>query len=182
MAGPENHQTNRLDNSTVKELLEQLVSAVAEEAEHCERILILLRNQQRHLVEGNIADLQANVLEQERAMRRSRELERRRQTLLDELSQTADFDGQRPGLVRLITTLSDDYARRLETLRTSMTRSIQQVITTKEQNRMLIERSLFNINETIQLFASANVAAADYAAGGTERIPVSEPLSVNRLG
>jgi len=177
-----NHKTSRLDDSALKELIEQLVSVVAEEAEHCERILTLLRHQQRHLVEGNVEELRANVLEQENAMRRSRELEQRRQTLLDNLAQTPAFDGERPGLARLITTLSDDYGRRLETLRTSMTHSIQQVIKTKEQNQMLIERSLFNINETIQLLASANASAADYAMGGAERACVAAPLSVDRLG
>lgn len=166
----------------MKELIEQLVSVVAEEAEHCERILTLLRHQQRHLIEGNVEELQASVLEQENAMRRSRELEQRRQFLLDHLAHTPAFDGERPDLARLITALSDDYARRLEALRTSMSRSIQHVIKTREQNRMLIERSLFNINETIQLLASANTAAADYAMDGTARAVVAAPLSVDRMG
>lgn len=172
----------RIGNNALKELIEQLVSVVAQEAEHCERILALLRNQQRHLIEGNVDELRTSVAEQEKAMRRSRELEQRRQSLLDDLSHTPQFDGERPGLARLITTLSDDYARRLESLRTSMTHSIQQVIKTKEQNRMLIERSLYNINETIHLLASTNVAVADYAASGAERAPAAVPLSVNRLG
>lgn len=166
----------------MKELIEQLVSVVAQEAEHCERILALLGNQQRHLIEGNVEELRASVTEQEKAMRRSRELELRRMTLLDDLSRTPQFDGERPGLARLITALSDDYARRLESLRTSMTRSIQQVVKTKEQNRMLIERSLYNINETIHLLASASVTAPEYAATGAERTAAASPLSVNRLG
>ena len=179
---PRNHETSRLDDSAVKELIEQLVSVVAEEAEHCERILALLRTQQRHLIEGNLEELQTNVSEQESAVRRSRELEQRRQTLLGNLAQTPAFDGERPGLARLITALSDDYGRRLESLRTSMTHSIQQVVKTKEQNRMLIERSLFNISETIKLLASANASAADYAMGGGERALANTPLSVDRVG
>lgn len=166
----------------MKEIIEQLVTVVAEEAEHCERVLTLLRHQQRHLVEGNIPELQASVLEQEKAMRRSRELEQRRQFLLDHLAQTPAFAGDRPNVTRLISTLSDDYARRLENLRTSMTRSIQQVNKTKGENQMLIERSLYNIHETIQLLASANASGADYAVNGAQNAGMAAPLSVDRVG
>ncbi len=166
----------------MRELVEQLVSVVADEAEHCERLLMLLRHQQRHLIEGNTEELQGNVREQEDAVRFSRELEQRRQSLLSRLAESDLFGGEKPNLARLIATVSDDYARQLNQLRTSMSRSIQNVIKTKEQNRMLIERSLSNIDETIRLLASSNVAPADYASNGAGRSLSAGPLSVDHVG
>jgi len=152
---------------------------VAEEAEHCERVLSLLRQQQRCLIESDTEGLKANVLEQEKAIRRSRELERRRQTLVAGIAEGPVFDGETPNIAGLIANLSDEYGRRLASLRVSMARAIERVNKTKDQNRMLIEQSLGNINEIIRVLAAANVAAADYASrskGSRE----AEALSVDR--
>ena len=165
----------------MNESVEQLIAVVAEEAEHCERVLTLLRQQQRCLIESNTEGLKANVLEQEKAIRRSRELERRRQSLVAAIAQNPVFDGQAPNLAGLIANLSDEYGRRLGDLRVSMARAIERVNKTKDQNRMLIEQSLGNINEIIRVLAAANVAAADYAGKTRDRQAVAS-LSVDRMG
>lgn len=158
-------------------LAEQLVAVVAQEAEHCERLLSLLRRQQRHLVEGNTIKLPANVREQECAMRHSRQLEKQRQEILERLAQLPADGGRKPDLSRLIATLSDDYGRRLEQLRDTLAAAIQQVSKTKEQNTMLIERSLFNIGETMRLLAAAN-GDGGYAAVPAVTSGATGPLAV----
>jgi flagellar biosynthesis/type III secretory pathway chaperone len=164
----------------LEELAEQLVRVVAEEAEHCERLLSLLRHQQRHLVEGNTSELEGNVLEQELASRRSRELERRRLGLLDRMSEMPACGGERPDITRLIAALSDDYGRRLSELRHTMKQSLEQLKKTKDQNQRLIERSLSNIGETMRLLAAAGIPT-DYAALSTGVVP-ARPLAIDRRG
>jgi len=163
----------------VNDTIEQLIAVVAEEAEHCERILILLRRQQDHLVRGDIEGLQKNLREQEDALRRSRELERRRTQLSQDVADDTAMAEQSPNLSSLIATLSNDYGQRLAELRVSMAQAIERVNKTKEQNRMLIERSLTNINEIIHLLAEANVAASEYA-GGSKGTRDAASISVNR--
>lgn len=165
----------------MNESVEQLIAVVAEEAEHCERVLSLLRQQQRCLIESDTDGLKANVLEQEKAIRRSRELERRRQGLVAEIAHRPEFDGDTPNIARLIENLSDEYGRRLAGLRISMARAIERVNKTKDQNRMLIEQSLGNINEIIRVLAAANVAAADYASRSKDGRETAA-LSVDRMG
>ena len=181
-SGPESRQDAgpRTGNRIVNEFVEQLISVVAEEAEHCERVLTLLRQQQRCLIESDTEALQANVLEQEKAIRRSRELEDRRQGLVATIAQQQPLEGETPNIAGLIANLSDEYGRRLEGLRISMARAIERVSKTKDQNRMLIERSLGNINEIIRVLATANVAAPDYA-GRSKGCEEVAPLSVDRM-
>lgn len=163
----------------MSDVIEQLISVVAEEAEHCERILVLLRQQQDCLVRGDIENLQNNLRDQENSLRRSRELERRRRSLAQQVAEAADLQEQSPSLKTLIATLSDDYGRRLSELRISMAAAIERVNKTKEQNRMLIERSLTNINEIIKLLAATNVAVADYS-GAKRKTHDAAALSVDR--
>jgi flagellar biosynthesis/type III secretory pathway chaperone len=167
----------------MNEFVEQLISVVAMEAEHCERLLTLLRQQQRHLIEGKTEALQANVREQEAAIRRSRDLESRRQSLVKTIAQRQNLDNDLPNLSALIATLSDDYGRRLSALRTSMAQSIERLSKTKEQNKMLIERSLTNINEIMHMLAAANVAAGEYnGQPNGKTASAAAPLSVDRVG
>ncbi|GAB4317049.1 MAG: hypothetical protein Kow0074_05400 [Candidatus Zixiibacteriota bacterium] len=163
----------------MRDIVEQLISVVAEEAEHCERILVLLRQQQDSLVRGDIDSLQNNLREQENSLRRSRELERRRRSLVQQVAEAVDLQEESPSLRALIATLSDDYGRRLSELRISMAAAIERVNKTKEQNRMLIERSLSNINEIIKLLAATNAAVTDYA-GPSRKAPDAAALSVDR--
>lgn len=164
----------------MNDLVDQLVSVVAEEAEQCERLLTLLRQQQRHLVEGNIRELDVNVREQEVAIGHAHELGRRRQRLLEELARCPAFGSGRLDMSRLIATLADDYGRRLDTLRRSLKQSISQLVKTKEQNAMLITRSLSTIDETMRLLASANMAADYGGATASGQAPMI-PLAVDRM-
>jgi flagellar biosynthesis/type III secretory pathway chaperone len=165
----------------VNEIVDQLIAVVAEEAEHCERTLTLLRQQQRRLIEGDTEGIENNVREQETAIRRSRELERRRLTLLERLAATEDFGGEAPDMERLITTLSDDYGRRLTQLRESLLEAIQRIAKVKQQNAMLIERSLSNIGETVRLLAMLP-GAGGHTIDASGRPVAAMPLSVDRLG
>jgi alanyl-tRNA synthetase len=163
----------------VNDVIEQLISVVAEEAEHCERILMQLRQQQDCLVHGDVERLQDNLREQEHSLRRSRELENRRRTLAQQVAQSADIHGQDSSMSSLIAAVSDDYGRRLAELRVSMAAAIERVNKTKEQNRMLIERSLSNINEVIHLLAATNATVTDYS-GSARGAHDAAALSVDR--
>lgn len=166
---------------TVNDLVEQLVSVVAEEAEHCDRMLTLLRCQQRFLIEGDTAGIESNAREQESAIRRVGEMEKRRRTLLDRLADAPEFHGEAPDMERLITTLSDDYGRRLRKLRESLAQAMDRVTKVKEQNTLLIERSLSSISDTMRLLAVPSAGTAPTV--GLPAQPASAvPVSVDRMG
>lgn len=165
----------------VNEIIDQLVAVVAQEAEHCERILTLLRQQQRHLVESDTAGIDANIQAQEEAIRRSRDLERRRLSLLDRLAEHPQFGGERPDMERLIQSLSDSYGRRLTRLRDALADAIDRIRRTKEQNAVLIDRSLHNIGETMRLLASVPGNGGATIAGINAK-PTAAPVRVNHVG
>ncbi len=136
-------------NPGVNLLTTQLVSVIAEEAERCERLLWLVRQQQRYMADKNIGQLKDNRREQKSAVRRLRELERRRLTLIHVLAQVPpDNSGTRPDLSRLIVILSDDDGRRFNQLCRVISSSVTQLRGIKERTAELIERSRFHIGET----------------------------------
>ena len=168
-------------DTTVNDLVEQLVSVVAEEAEHCDRMLTLLRHQQQFLIKGDTTGIESNAREQERAIRQAGEMEKRRRSLLDRLAEAPEFHGEAPDMERLITTLSDDYGRRLRQLRESLSQAMDRVRKVKEQNTLLIERSLFSISETMRLLAVPSAGTAPTV--GLPAQPASAvPVSVDRMG
>ena len=138
------------DNSAyLSAVTEQLVSVVAEEAEHCERLLGLMRHQQALLIQGNTRKIESNVRDLEAAVRRSRYLDCRRRQLATAFAKNSTLNVGAPNLAQIIATVSDDYGSRLASLRTSMQMSIERLQDTKERNRALIEKSLSLINEFI---------------------------------
>jgi len=142
-------------------ITDQLVSVIAEEAEHCERFLGLLRRQQELLIQGDTHRVEANVREQESALRRSRYLECRRRQLVSAVVKDCTLNAGAPYLAETIATVFNDYGSRLASLRASMQRSLARLHETKENNRTLIEQSLGNINEFIR---STNTGGAQRAS------------------
>jgi hypothetical protein len=165
----------------VNEFADQLIAVVAEEAEQCERMLTLLRQQQRRLIECDTAGIESNVRDQEAAIRRSHELEKRRLGLVQQLEQAAGVNGESSNIERLVAVLSDDYGRRLRQLRESLGAAIGRIEKVRQQNTVLIERSLSNIGETMRLLATVPPAGGHTVSA--EREPaVAMPVSVDRIG
>jgi flagellar biosynthesis/type III secretory pathway chaperone len=137
-------------------IMEQLISTVAEEAEHFERLLALLRRQQESLIRDDIRRIEATTLEQKNALRRSRVLERRRQKLVSAITENGHGRGSagRTNIVHIVASVSADYGNRLSQIHTSMKKSIERLRETKEQNRMLIQQSLGNIEEFKHLISA----------------------------
>jgi hypothetical protein len=146
-------------------LTKQLVSVIAEEAEHCERLLWLVRQQQSYMAGKNIGRLEANGREQERTVRRLRKLERRRLALIRLLAQMPSYNNNtRPDLTRLMAVLSDDYGRRFDQLCRVIGASLSQLVGIRERTAVLVERSRFHIGETSRHLGSIDAAGAYRAA------------------
>lgn len=165
--------------SSADQITRQLSQVVAREVEHLDSLLQLLTEQQRFLVENNVAAVEQNVQEQERAIHRSRELETQRQHLLGRLAQSIDGDPRELTLSRLTGVLSGTYASRLKSLQQTMlsiTGNIQQV---RQQNEMLINRSLKHIGETMRLLAGSQATTPEYAPRTTAK---KNAAFFNRVG
>lgn len=164
---------------SVGEITRQLTQVVAREVEHLDSLLQLLTDQQRFLVESDVAGLEQNVQQQEQAIRFSRELETERHRLLGRLAEHIDGDPQQLTLSRLADVLSGTYAARLKQLQQTMlsiTGNIQHV---RRQNDMLINRSMMHIRETVRLIAGNMATAPEYAPRTTTR---KKAALVNRIG
>jgi flagellar biosynthesis/type III secretory pathway chaperone len=134
----------------VNELVDQLVSTVAEEAELFERLLALLRQQHRHLVRSDVAGLKRVARDQGDTLRAAQVLECRRHDLLERLTASPPESGS-ADCARLVAALSHDYARRFAELRRTLEGSIAQLQDTKEHNAQLIARSLSSVTRPIGL-------------------------------
>ena len=150
----------------MNELVDQLVSVVAEEAEQFERLLALLRQQHRRLVCGDVAGLNRSADDQEEALRVARVLERRRHDLLERLAACPPGD-ESTDYARLVAALSHDYARRFADLRCALKGSISQLQKTREQNARLIARSLSSVSQRVGLRATTP-AGSDCSVPQTE--------------
>jgi hypothetical protein len=168
--------TNEL---SVDQITLKLSKVVAREVEHLDSLLQLLTDQQRFLVEKNVAAVEENVQRQEQAISYSRELEAERQRLLGRLAERVDGNPRELTLSKLTDVLSGTYATRLKKMQQTMlsiTGNIQHV---RQQNEMLINRSLMHIRETMRLLAGSQATAPEYAPRTTTK---NNAALVNRVG
>lgn len=163
-----------------RQITERLVRIVAREAEHLDTLLQLLTAQQRFLVEGDLAEVEQNVQKQEEAIHLAGELEGERARLLKALAPQLDEQPQALSLARLSELLSGTYAQRIKQLRETLLSITGNIQRTRQQNEMLIGRSLYHVDETMRLIAGNDNTSPSYAegksAGGN-----GKPI-VNRLG
>jgi hypothetical protein len=179
MSSPAEQPLAPAAEQSVSQITRQLTQVVAREVEHLDSLLQLLTDQQRFLVESDVAGVEQNVQQQEQAIRFSRELETERRRLLGRLAEYIDGDPQQLTLSRLTDVLSGTYAARLKQLQQTMlsiTGNIQHV---RRQNDMLINRSMMHIRETVRLIAGNMATAPEYAPRTTTK---KTAALVNRIG
>jgi len=164
----------------VDRLTQDLIGVVAREAEQLDTLWQLLSRQQRFLVEGNVAAVEANVQEQEQVIRISRELEGERCRLLCRVAEQLAGDPRAMTLAKLAELLSGSYATRLNELRGTLVSITQNIERARRQNEMLITRSLFHIGETMRLLAGSAATVPAYSANPAVRAPGAALL--NRVG
>ena len=163
----------------VGQITRQLTQVVSREVEHLGSLLQLLTDQQRFLVEGNVAGVEENVVRQEQALHLSHELENERHRLLGWLAEHVDGNPQELTLSKLTELLSGTYASRLKQLQKtllSITGNIQRV---RQQNELLINRSMMHIRETVRLLAGNMATAPEYAPRTTTK---KNAALFNRIG
>ena len=177
---PTRVQDPRMAGKTVDQLTEELMAVVAREAEQLDQLWQLLSRQQRFLVEGDVAGVTANVQEQAQALRIAHELETERLRLLDEAAVCLEGDPRALTLSRLAGLLSGSYAERLNELRATLVAITKNIERTRQQNEMLINRSLYHIGETVRLFAGSMATVPAYSANPSVRRPGA--ALVNRIG
>ena len=142
------------------DVVRRLVAIVAEEAEHCERLLTLLGHEQRLLAGDDTAELECSLRRQADVVEHFRALAQERRHLLAQLARRPDSLGLPPDVPQMIAALSGDYGRRLTGLRHTLAHIAAHLDMMKSRNAQLVQRSLSNIDETMRLLATVDAGGA----------------------
>ncbi len=138
----------------MESLINKLTETVSEEVKQYELFLQLLTEQQNHLVENDLNGLNNVIKQQEEAIVRSRDLEKIRMRVVNELSNHLDADPNDLTLSRITRDLSRPQAERLEAMQKRLLDLHAKINRVKSKNEFLIQKSMEYIGDAVKLFAS----------------------------
>jgi hypothetical protein len=151
---------------TVESLTNKLAHVVSQEVKQFELFLSLLADQQNYLVNNDVDNIARVVKEQEKAILETKELERARLRILEEISQSSGKDVGDLSLSEIAKRLSKPQAERLRKMQKTLLDLHSRVKKAKARNEFLIKKSMEYIEETVQLLASSGVQVPTYAEKG----------------
>lgn len=138
----------------MESLIKKLTEIVSQEVKQYELFLQLLTEQQNHLVENDLERLNNVIRQQEDAIISSRELEKTRMRIVNELSQHLDADPNDLTLSRITRDLSRPQAEKLKGMQKRLLDLHAKINRVKSKNEFLIQKSMEYIEGTVKLFAS----------------------------
>lgn len=144
-------------------LINKLTETVSQEVRQYELFLQLLTEQQNHLVENDLDGLNSVISQQEEAIVRSRDLEKTRMRVVNELSNHLDADPNDLTLSRITRDLSKPQAERLEAMQKKLLDLHAKINRVKSKNEFLIQKSMEYIGDAVKLFASVADDKSVYA-------------------
>jgi flagellar biosynthesis/type III secretory pathway chaperone len=133
--------------------IEELERVMGSEVEIGESLLRVMMQKQRSIVGLQGADLTSLVIQEEELIKPFQQLEQRRVTLSAEITGTP-LDGSHSKTVtmaELIRHLEPSDALRISTMSTRLRTVSERIIHMNEQNRILLQRSVRFVKETLRL-------------------------------
>ncbi len=151
--------------SSISELVRELIDALQKEALLFETFLETLEKQQQALVKNDIEELnRITDLQREKAVE-SRLLSQKRDEIIGILSSELDAT-ENLTLSRLIESVSSGQARILGQLRETILDLNGRIMRVRSQNEMLINRSRENIMKTMELLCTLGGPESGYQSEG----------------
>jgi len=133
--------------------IEELEHVMQSEIEIGESLLRVMKQKQRTIVGLHGVQLTSIVIQEEEVIRPFQQLEERRLRLSADIAGRPPGDGEEPGVTvaELIRHLQPGDALRISTISARLRTVSERIIHMNEQNRILLQRSLRFVQETLRL-------------------------------
>jgi flagellar biosynthesis/type III secretory pathway chaperone len=148
-------------------VLLSLTKLVEREVQAFRELLDLLTQQRDCIVDRRVDDLTCVVEQEEALIAETRDLERRRERQVEELSGRLGRPGEMMTLAQIIEAVEGAYAIHLSELRDSLLTVMGKLQMANERNRFLIEHALGYVDHHIRLLTTQDVKGASYTQQGS---------------
>ena len=125
-----------------EELIGNLTQIINEEVRVFNDLLDILNDEQKAIVEDNVAGIEECVLSQQHIASKAHELESRRQAIVTQLSQNLSIDADQVNLARLLEVLEGSRAKELARMREKLIKLNEKIRKVTANNSFLIRQSL----------------------------------------
>ncbi len=154
-----------IENSADSELVLELIQVLEREASLIETFIDLLEQQQKALVQNDIAELNRVTDLQRKRVAESAELSRRREKLIGQISEVYD-EKDDINITRLISLVSAGHANDLSRIKDNILELNDKVAKVRNQNELLIEQSRENIRVTMEILGNIKSPQYNYKKEG----------------
>ncbi len=146
-------------------MVDALIDIIGREAALFEQFLVLLERQQQALVTNDLAELNLVTELQREKLTESQLLAREREEVLAEIRSVNAIDGDLT-VTRLVEMVDHNRADRLLSLREAILGLNDKILTVRNQNAMLINKSREYIKKTMELLARIGSPTGGYSPVG----------------
>ncbi|HID10814.1 MAG TPA: flagellar protein FlgN [Candidatus Latescibacteria bacterium] len=154
----------------VQVVLARMVSLMEEEIAAFQRLLDVLLEQRRTLVEGDRDGFLQSTRRKARILEEAQGLERKQKDVVQDLSGHLNALPEDLNLPRVIAAVEEEYAQRLSELRGTLSELLKKVRRTNETNRFLIEHALRFVDQNVRILAGLR-RQEGYGGEETDRGP-----------
>ena len=147
-------------------MVDALIDIIGREAALFEQFLVLLERQQQALVKNDLAEINLVTELQRERLTEAQLLSSEREDVLAQIKKVNAFDGDLT-VTRLIEMVDRNRADQLLGLRDAILSLNEKILTTRNQNAMLISKSREYIKKTMELLARLGNPGGGYSAAGT---------------
>lgn len=160
-------------------MINQLIHLISQETLLFEEFLDLLEKQKAALVANDVTVLNQVTALQRDALRRSHELNRQRQALIEDIKRVNAVEGDLT-VNRLLEFTNESQAEKLLKLKHVILDLNDQINETRNTNAMLLNQSRELIAHTMRALATMNAPQSTYARAGGAKPPQTATLAVDR--
>ena len=150
-------------------LLIELIEVINEEVRTFHSLLTSLQNEQRVLVEDDLAGIEEIVAEQQQLAVYAHQIEARRIQMVDELALRLDLQSDNVSLSRLVEVLEGPHSDELANMREQLLELNSQIRSTSENNAFLIRQSLRYTERCLDIITGQQVQRGVYGQFGKAR-------------
>lgn len=155
-------ETHRDPRQNLGAAISEFCVLVEREIEAFSRLLNALLKQQSLLPGGNLDELKRAVTEQERLVAVAKSLKEDRIAKAEAIAEVLSVPPEEATLSKLVRSVGEQYATRLDELRSTLSVLTGKIDLLSRDNRFLVERSLGLVERNLQILARAGLSDPFY--------------------
>lgn len=150
----------------MKEMIDNLIKILNEEAKIYEDILKISKNKTDVIVKGKVSELENITNIEQSLVFKMGKLENMRESLIIELAKQLGISNDQMNVSKISKYLDNDQAQRLKAFNDKITSTVKELRDSNELNSRLIKNSLEYINFSINVLSSADTGENNYGHSG----------------